>query len=264
MAASAPEGEQQQKERHGQDPQLRGARVGGAGDAQVEVQGHFAGPPEPHLRVRRAQLRAQAVRRFTEARQEVLDGAAAGVQAHDDEKAAVLAREEGVACVQVGQRSSDAGDLAQCAHDRLEGLPPFGNARHGDPFDHEEHPVSKRRSKPALEVVVDGLSLLGRHSRRDFEPVLDLSCSRDEEGGDRQPEKDDEPRMSDDDFGPAGEKRPKGSRARGFSHGRVRTRVSVSFGRRSWHGPPGSRPTIFSPGGRPYQCWGTRSSFSVS
>ena len=77
----AAEGEQQQDQRQGQDARLGVARVGGAGDPEIEIERHFPRPAEPHLRIGGLQPGRQGLRRLAQARKQALDRVLSGVEA---------------------------------------------------------------------------------------------------------------------------------------------------------------------------------------
>lgn len=145
--------------------------------------------------------------RLPEPREKVFDRSGAGVEADDDEEAALLPHEDGVLGIEGRERAGDAGNPLHRRDDRLQRLPPPGGRRARDPLDDEEDAVRERRPEPTLEVEADLLRLTGRHPRRHLEPLFDVLRSGSEDQDGDEPEERDRPAVAHDRGRPAGQRR---------------------------------------------------------
>ena len=90
------EGEEEQHQGERKHPRLGEPGVRGARDPQVRVQGRLARPAQPDVGILLLELGGELRRALAQPREQRLDRRRAGVEAHDDQAAAVLADEQGL------------------------------------------------------------------------------------------------------------------------------------------------------------------------
>ena len=158
---------------------LRGARVGGAGAPQVEVEGRLARPAEPGVRS------ASGAAGRSESRSSPAGAGSRSSTGSEPASRPTTTRKPPLRPTKSGSRVSSEesvpatpGTLAHRRDDRLQRLAALGRLRAGNALDDEEDPVGERRPEAPLEIEADRLRLPGRHPRGDLEPVLDVARRR--------------------------------------------------------------------------------------